>query len=290
MIRRAIAQLVALTFCGAAAHAGDTNSHSAAAAGPVTRDLGGTVVRARDPVPLDSTVWQELRATMLGDAPAVYSDSKVRLVMPRTVEDAFNVPVVVKLSDRIGPVAQIVVMAENNPIQTAAQIFPRRSIGAIGMNIRLEQTTPVRAAALDANGVWHVATTEVEVMNPGGCSTPIGASGAGAAPVGAIAVKRFARPDRATRLKVGITHPMDTGFAPDTNGDIVPAYYVDTLTVTDTAGPIADLVTWAALSPNPSFFFDLPEARQSVRVTASDTRGRAFEALEASHETSDKPS
>lgn len=248
--------------------------------------VAATGARAGEIDPIGSAVWPELRAAYLGDAPVSF-DYTVGLVMPRTVDDAFSVPVVVKLSERLGPVSEIIVMAENNPIQAAAQIFPRRAFRTVGMNIRLEQSTPVRVAALDADGVWHVASVKVEVTNPGGCSAPQAGAGAGDVELGAIAVKRFKRPDRATRLKVGISHPMDTGFAPDPDGELVPAYYVDRVTVADAGGPIADLVTWAALSSDPSFFFDLADAQQSVRVTASDTRGLAFEALEGALDADD---
>ena len=230
--------------------------------------------------PLSSLAWEDLRAEYLGDAPVVY-DYMVRLIMPKTVDDAFSVPLVIKISDLIDPVVEVVVIAENNPIQAAVRIFPHRPMRAVGMNIRLEQSTPVRAAALDSNGVWHVASVRVKVNNPGGCSAPAAVvAGGDAHPVGEIAMKRFKRADRQSRLKIGITHPMDTGFAPDADGEIVPAYYVDAMTIADEAGPIAELVTWAALASNPSFFFDLPDSQQSVRVTASDTKGLAFEGLD----------
>lgn len=252
MLGRAFAILAILTMTGAAAQAGE-----------------------RDP--LRSALWEELRVEYFGDAPVVY-DYMAKLIIPRTVEDAFSVPVVVKLSERIDPVEEVIVIAENNPIQAAARIFPHRTIRAVGMNIRLEQTTPVRVAARDSSGVWHVASVRVEVKNPGGCTAGGGAAGDGA--LGRIAMKRFKRIDRSTRLKVGITHPMHTGLAPDENGDIVPAHYVDMVTLEDAAGPIADLVTWAAIASDPDFIFDLPDTLQSVRVTASDSAGLAFEALE----------
>ncbi len=252
MFRRVFAMLAVLTFTATATQAGPND-------------------------PMQSALWEDLRAEYLGDGPVDFN-YMVKLIIPRTVEDAFSVPVVVQLSDRIDPIEEVVLLAENNPIQAAARVFPRRTIRAIGMNIRLEQSTPVRAAARDANGVWHVASVRVEVKNPGGCTA--GGSAVSDNPLGEIAMKRFKRPDRARRLKVGITHPMDTGLAPVENGEIIPAYYVDTVTVADEAGPIADLVTWAALASDPDFFFDLPDALQSVRVTASDTNGLAFDAFE----------
>jgi sulfur-oxidizing protein SoxY len=233
---------------------------------------------AGDYDPMRSALWADMHSEFLGDGPVKY-DYQVRLIIPRTVEDAFSVPVVVELSERVQPVQEVVVIAENNPIQTAARMFPRRAIRSVGMNIRLEQSTPVRAAARDADGVWHVASVRVEVMNPGGC-TAAGGAGSAENPLGTIAMKRFRRPQSATRLKVRITHPMDTGLVTDADGAVVPAYYVDTVTLSDTAGPIADLVTSAALATNPNFYFDLPDRLQTVRVTASDSKGLTFNLLE----------
>ena len=238
----------------------------------------GAVAHAADPAdPLGSDLWDDLKGAYMGDAPVVY-DEAVRLIMPLVVEDAHSVPVVVKISQDLGQVVELAVIAENNPIQTAAQVFPRRDMHAVGMNIRLEQSTPVRAAALDADGVWHVSSLEVTVMGPGGCSTPGGAMADNA--LGAIALKQFDRAGGASRLKVKINHPMHTGFAPGEDGKLVPAYYIEKVTVEDEDGPIADMITWAALASDPSFFFDLPDTQQSVRVQASDTKGFAFEALD----------
>ncbi len=255
------------------------------AGGIVALAMAANTAQSGDYDPMQSDLWADMQTEFLGDGPIKY-DSQVRLIVPRTVEDAFSVPVVVELSDRVQPVEEVVVIAENNPIQTAARITPRRAIRSVGLNIRLEQTTPVRAAARDADGVWHVASVRVEVMNPGGC-TAAGGTGVADNPLGAIAMKRFRRPHDVTRLKVGITHPMDTGLAPDDDGEIIPAYYLDTVTIADDAGPIADLVTSAALASDPNFYFDLPDSLQSVRVTASDTKGLLFDANEASDRSAD---
>jgi len=237
-----------------------------------------SIASAADTVdPLGSELWPDLKEAYLGDAPVVY-DKAVKLVMPLRVEDAANVPVIVRLSEDLGQVAELTVIAENNPIQAAAQIFPRRPMYTVGMNIRLERSTPVRAAALDANGVWHVSSLEIIVMGAGGCSA--GGSDMAGNELGEIAVRQFNRADGASRLKVKINHPMDTGFAPGEDGELVPAYYIEKMTVEDEFGPVADMITWAALSSDPSFFFDLPDRRQSVRVHASDTNGLAFEALD----------
>ncbi len=225
--------------------------------------------------PLNSALWPDLAAEYLGGD--VVFDNSLRLMMPDTVENAHEVPVMVKFSADLGQVTEFVVIAENNPIQVAARMFPRRPIDAIGLNIRLEQTTPVRVAARDEAGVWHVDSMMVNVLSPGGCSTP--GAGGQLANIGAVAMKEFDRVG-GSRLKVKINHPMDTGFAATEAGEPIPAYYIEWLTIADEAGPIMDLETWAAMSADPVVIMDMPGRRQNVRVTARDTKGLEFEAYQ----------
>ena len=224
--------------------------------------------------PLGSEIWADMVETELGGGPVVYDDW-ARLIVPEWVEEAHSVPLVVKMPHG-ADVAEVAVFAENNPIRTAVRIEPHRPFHAVGMNIRLERSTPVRVAARDAAGVWHVAQTEVTVNSPGGCSTlPDGAPGA---ELGDIALKRFDRAGGASRLKVAIVHPMHTGFAVDDKGDTVAAYYIDRVSIEDERGGLADVTAWAALSHDPVFRFDLPDRQEAVRVTARDTAGLRFEA------------
>jgi sulfur-oxidizing protein SoxY len=224
--------------------------------------------------PLGSAIWPDIVEAHLGAGEIVYDDA-VKVTMPRVIWEPWSVPVQIKFSEELGPVSEVFLFAENNPIQTAAQILPRRAVRAVGMNIRLERTTPVRAAARSVDGVWHVANVEVTVIGAGGCSNPSVDVAEG--DVGVVATKQFDQEDGGSRVKVMITHPMDTGLVDDANGDPIPAYYIDSISVADERGPIADLVTYAALAADPAFTFDLPDRRQSVRVTARDTLGLAFD-------------
>ncbi len=230
-------------------------------------------VAASDQDPLRSPVWADMVESELAGGPVVYDD-KVRLVMPDWVEEAHNVPVVVRTRGEM--FSEIAVFAENNPIQAAVRIYPHRPLHAVGMNIRLEQSTPVRVAARDDSGVWHVAHTFVTVNSPGGCSTVPEDM---VASIGDIALKQFDRAGGASRLKVQITHPMHTGFATDDAGDIIAAYHIERVALEDENGRLADLETWAALSHDPVFHFDLPGKPQSVHVAARDTGGLAFELM-----------
>ena len=42
----------------------------------------------------------------------------------------------------------------------------------------------------------------------------------------------------AERIKLKITHPMETGFVTDLQGEIIPEYFVKNIHVDDDEGPI----------------------------------------------------
>ena len=123
-----------------------------------------TAEEARDP--FGSEAWSDLIEMELAGGPVVYDDT-VLIFVPDQVDEAFNVPLIVSLSEGMRDAAEIVVVADNNPLPIIARIYPHRQLRGFGMNIRLEQTTAVRVAAMDGDGVWHVAHGIVNVMTPG---------------------------------------------------------------------------------------------------------------------------
>ena len=64
------------------------------------------------------------------------------------------------------------------------------------------------------------------------------------------------------------------------DGDVIPPYYVEKVRIEDEQGPIAEMLTWAAMSQDPVITIDLLEQGQSVRVWGTDSEGLAFEGSE----------
>ncbi len=229
--------------------------------------------------PLASPAWDDVREEFFGGDALVFDDM-VGLAMPADVENAFDVPLAVTLSPALIDVREVVVIAENNPIRHVARLIPHRNIEAVGLKIRLETSGPVRAAALDGEGVWHVGSTWANVLTPGGCSAPPPLEGDGpSSRVGEIAMRSFDREDGSSRLKFRIIHPMDTGFAMTPAGDVIPPYFVETIEVFDDHGVVLELVTAAAMAPDPIFTIDMPGLDQGLHISAWDSKGLQFEAF-----------
>ncbi|MEL7043926.1 MAG: thiosulfate oxidation carrier protein SoxY [Pseudomonadota bacterium] len=127
-------------------------------------------VNALDQVdPLDSPSWKEMHRYVLGQGPFVF-DERVKVIAPESAEDAMNVPVKVDAS-AIGGVQRMVVFADLNPITRIMELEPVDSLPVVSFNFKVQQGTPLRAAVLDREGVWHVGGVYLDAAG-GGCTQP----------------------------------------------------------------------------------------------------------------------
>ena len=239
-----------------------------------------SIVQSRDALDSqNSEMWNDLKNKLLGKNAKVFFVEDVKIIMQDYIEEAHKVPLIVTIPNRLHNFNKLILLIENNPIQQVISLKPYRSIEAIGMNVRLEDDSPIRVAILDNDGNWNIGSKMVFVASAGGCSTPacdpaIEVCEPGI--VGKIAVKEYEREAGAQRIKLKITHPMETGFVVDTEGEIIPEYFIKNIHVDDIDGPIADITTFAALSSDPVLLLDLPEKGQSVRVHVMDSHGLEF--------------
>ena len=234
---------------------------------------------------LDPTLsenWSQVREEYSITGKVIFDDN-VRVIMQDFVEEPHEVSLIVKIPDYLRSIEEFVLLIENNPIQEAIRIYPHRPIEAVGMNVRLEDDSPVRAALKDSSGIWHVGSKMVFVKSPGGCSLPScdpETQTCETAELGKILISQFNREAGAWRVKTKINHPMDTGFVVADDGDVVPSYYIDQINFSDENGTIAVMETYAALSTNPVIMLDLPSRGQNVRINVRDIKGLHFEATE----------
>lgn len=234
------------------------------------------VLAQADQDPLGSSQWEDIRREFLGQAPVVF-DERVQVRGPAFAEDPMAVPVSVSALG-LRDVKQIVVLVDRNPIRKVLDFQPQLALPALSFRFKLEQASPVRAAVRTGDGVWHVGGTWVESTG-GGCTVP-GATrsdGSWASTLGQVSGALFESPldAQATRLRLRVMHPMDTGLVAG-----VPAFYINRLAVLDEAG--RELLLFNGhepLSENPVLSFELPGRVQgALRVRGSDNNGNRFDA------------
>lgn len=221
--------------------------------------------------PYQSWPWLDMKRELLGSAPVSF-DARVEVLGPAFAEDPMNVPISVRVAPALGRVQRIVVLVDRNPIRKVLEYQPMEALPAISFRFKLEQASPVRAVVQLADGRWVAGGTWVDSAG-GGC-TVSGATrkdGSWAQTLGQVSGRSFSRAgDGATRLRLQVMHPMDTGLVGG-----IPAFYVNRLSVQDAAGrELARLLAWEPVSENPVFSFDFatPPAG-GVQVVGSDNNG-----------------
>ena len=225
--------------------------------------------------PLDSSRWDDMRRAFFADA-AVAFDTNVIVTAPFTAEDPLNVPVAIDAA-ALGDVREVLVFADFNPIVKVLRVEPLAAPAAFGLRLKLQQSSPVRAAARTADGVWHVGGAWVRTHG-GGCTAP--SLGSGSAEwqqrLNEVGARLWPGVGHGDRLRLRIVHPMDTGLAPG-----VPAFHIETLEITDGKGQL--LVRAEAFEPiaeNPVFSFDLPAgigASGPLHIRGRDNNGNLID-------------
>jgi sulfur-oxidizing protein SoxY len=238
--------------------------------------LAHTALAAEQKDPLDSARWEDMRKQFFPAQPVVFDD-RVRVTAPKFAEDSMNVPVRVDAA-ALADVQEIVVFADFNPILKVLEFYPERAKPFLTFRFKLQQASPVRAAARTADGVWHVGGTWVDAAG-GGCTAP----GAGRAAGGWEKVlnevngRVWSETDASRRVRVRVLHPMDTGLAPG-----IPAFYIESLVLKDAAGTAyLRLNTFEPVAENPIFTFDLPARVQpagSLVLSGADNNGNQIAA------------
>lgn len=225
------------------------------------------------PDPLHSSRWPDVRKEFFADAPVRF-DPRVVVTAPATAEDSMNVPVSVRVEGGL-EARRIVIFAELNPIVRVLEVEPLKAAPYVSFRMKLQQGSPVRAAVLDPAGTWHVGGVYVDAAG-GGCTAP---SAGRAKPdwqnhLGEVNSHEWPRPDGQSRLRLRISHPMDTGLAAG-----IPAFFLQKLSLTDEAGvEYLLLTTFEPLSENPVLGFDLPaRTGRTLRLTGTDNNGNRID-------------
>ncbi|MFJ3485062.1 quinoprotein dehydrogenase-associated SoxYZ-like carrier [Pseudomonas sp. NPDC090202] len=226
----------------------------------------------RDPV--TSVMWSYFQQKFLGDKPYVFDD-RVILSAPPFAEDARQVPIEIDARAYAGQVERILAWAELNPLPQIVDFQPgERVLPWLSIRIRVEQATPLRAAVLTRDGVWHIGSTSIEAAG-GGCTAPsvVRTQPGWEEHIGEVLGGRYPKGEF-SRLRVQVSHPMDNGMVSG-----IPEFYLNQAQLRDASGTLlANLELFPAVSENPSLGFDI-QGDGEARLTLRDISGNQFSAV-----------
>lgn len=227
--------------------------------------------------PMASPVWADLAAKTFAGAPFVY-DERVKVIVPGIVENQAQVPVTADARALPG-VTKLMIITDLNPIQHVLTLNVLKAEPYISLRIKVEQGTPVRAAALTADGVWHVGSVYLDSMG-GGCSSPAIArkDADWTASLGQSQGRVWREADGAARLRLRVRHPMDTGLAKDGT----PAFFIEKVEMRTASGEgLATLELFEPVSEDPTLtvLVRLPAGEAAITVDGRDNNGGIFRSV-----------
>lgn len=229
--------------------------------------------------PLGSPVWKDVAKAHLGTGEIVFDD-RVKVLVPSVVENQAQVPVVADA--RLLPnVQKLVVIADLNPIRHVLTLKPTgdRAHAFVSFRMKIEQATPVRAAAMTSDGVWHVGGVFLESAG-GGCSSPAMARDEAdwSETVGNAQGRAWRQADGSARIRLRVKHPMDTGLAKDNT----PAFFIEQVDIKGKLGdPLATLEMFEPVSEDPTLTLELklPASEGEINVDGRDNNGSIYRSI-----------
>lgn len=227
--------------------------------------------------PLGSIMWTEMKAQFFGDANVVFDD-RIKVVVPQIVENQAQVPVTAD-ARALPDVRKLVVFADLNPIQHVLTLSVAKAKPFIAFRMKVEQGTPVRAAALTGDGVWHVGSVFLDAAG-GGCSAPAMArkDADWSVTVGHAQGKLWRDADGMARVRFRVRHPMDTGLARDNT----PAYFIEKLDLRAADGAsLATVELREPMSEDPTLtlLVHLPIHDKALSIVGRDNNGDEYRSL-----------
>lgn len=227
--------------------------------------------------PLQSPVWDMVASKTFGGAPYVFDD-RVKVIVPMVVEDQAQVPVTAD-ARAVPDVTQLALIADLNPIQHVLTLHIKKAEPYLSVRVKIEQSTPVRAAAMTSDGVWHVGGVQLEAQG-GGCSSPAMArkDADWATTAGRSQGRIWRDADGSARLRLRVRHPMDTGLAKDGT----PAFFIEKTEVKDPSGDgMATLEMFEPVSEDPTvtLLLKLAPSAGGVTIDGRDNNGGLFRSV-----------
>lgn len=223
--------------------------------------------------PLASARWADMQKNVLGGAPVLF-DPRVKVIAPSIAENPMQVPVTIDAT-ALPHVLEVLVFADFNPIVQVLRFFPAGSGAYLGFRVKLQQSTPVRAAVRTADGIWHVGGTWVNTVG-GGCTAPSLAAGSPEwqKRLNVVSGRQWSDGPQSGRVRLSIVHPMDTGLVAGT-----PAFHLEEINFNDAAGQrLMRVQTYEPVAENPVFTFRRGALSGPVEASGRDNNGNLFKA------------
>src|SRR6202044_3509747 len=197
-----------------------------------------------------SGAWEYLQRQFYPDRSiGLLDESYMSLEAPANTPDPAATPLTLRFGDAaLGHIKQVRVISDNNPSPVPAtfDLAPGARVSEIGLRVRVDRFTSVRAIAETTDGKFEMRSTWVNAS--GGCSAPPGPATAGR--LGGI---RFPASPHSKSMRNNPPPPKNPGFQIDPRrGEPIASHYVSQIRFSSEGRPLLEADTGISLSENPS--------------------------------------
>jgi len=224
--------------------------------------------------PFSSVQWADMQSAFMQGKRVVF-DARVKVKTPAYAENPMNVPVTIDATE-LDNIQQVIVFADFNPIPLIARYYPSNAKAILSFRFKIQQSSPVRAAVLTSDNVWHIGGAWVDSVG-GGCT--VASTGRlkadWADQLGDVYGRRWVSPS-SNRIRFLIHHPMDTGLVSG-----IPAFYIEKLNfMTEQGEYLAKIELFEPINENPVLTLDFNNeiSNMPILMTGADNNGNEFSA------------
>lgn len=230
------------------------------------------------------SAWDDIRPAAFGTRGIMDGQGLLTFRAPYRAEDQRAVPISVAAAFNDGrKVKSVTFVVDENPMPVAATFHfaDDRDRVAVGINIRLDHESPIRAIVEASDGALYMSEQFVKASGLGVCAAPpIGDQQEIARTIGNMHLADLAGSDKtagATRFRrsaaLDIKHPQTTGMQMNQITLLyIPLRYVSAIEVRQGDAKLFDLDGSMTLSENPHIEFDYKvNGASSLNIKVKDT-------------------
>ncbi len=199
--------------------------------------------------------------------------TNIDITAPKRAENGAIVPI--EVVSHIPNTEAIAVFVENNPTALIGNtMFNNGAQPYMVTRIKMAETSDIKVVVKSGN--QYFTTSKKVTVLENGCSASGGANEK-FEPSMRMRAKLAPAPNQASmvEIKAIITHPMHTGQGKDDVGQLIPAHFIQLITITYNDKAVVDMQLGTGVSKNPYLAFKVKGAKlgDQVAITWHDNLG-----------------
>ncbi len=181
----------------------------------------------------------------------------------------------VEVNSRIPNTEAIALLVDKNPTALIGNyMFVQGALPTMVTRIKMAETSDIKVIVKSGNQ-YFTASRHVQVLE-NGCG---GSASANEKFISSMKIRAKLSTDtpNVAQVKAIITHPMHTGQGTDLNGEMIPAHFIQVVTIRHNQKSAIEMQLGTGIAKNPYFTFYLTDAKlgDKVYIEWSDNLGNS---------------